>query len=211
MQFKRAPAPEANAPGAGTPSAGFPQAAILRGAADGEPWAHAALYDALYPVVARALQKILHQTGDYEDLVQTSFEMIVRTLRRPRGQRIENLGAWASTIAARVALDALRARVRERRFFDRDAAAAQALEAVPAPALERELQARNDLWWLQRALAGMAADQAEAVVLHDVLGYELGEIAVITDVTPAAAQKRLSRGHIELRRRADKRAKEGTA
>lgn len=210
MQFKRSSVAPAQRPSAGS-SAGFPQAAILRGAADGEPWAHAALYDALYPVVARALQKILHQTRDYEDLVQTSFELIVRTLHGPQGRRIENLAAWASTIAARVALDALRVRVRERRFFDRDAAAARAAEAAPGPALERELSARDDLAWLQRTLAEMSSEQAEAVVLHDVLGYELAEIAVITEVSSAAAQKRLSRGHLELRRRAERRAKEGTA
>src|SRR5271170_5320387 len=102
------------------------RADILRGAALGEPWAYASLYDALYPFVARALQKILHRTPDYEDLVQTSFELIVRTLQRPRAQPIENLAAWGSAIATRVALDSLRARIRERRFFDRDTSGVRA-------------------------------------------------------------------------------------
>jgi DNA-directed RNA polymerase specialized sigma24 family protein len=54
---------------------------------------------------------------------------------------------------------------------------------------------------LQAALATMNPDQAETVLLHDVLGHDLWEIARLTDVSPGAAQKRLSRGHAELRRR----------
>ena len=44
----------------------------------------------------------------------------------------------------------------------------------------------------------MNPEQAEAVLLHDVLGHDLWEVATITHVSPAAAQKRLSRGHLEL-------------
>src|SRR5262249_12795451 len=123
---KAMPSPDAAAAGAVDALPSRNQAEVLRGAGAGEPWAHAALYDALYPIVARALQKILHQTPDYEDLVQTSFELIVRTLQRPQAREIENLGAWASAIAARVALDSLRARIRERKIFRRDAEAADA-------------------------------------------------------------------------------------
>lgn len=187
--------------------AGRTQAEVLRGAVAGEPWAYAALYEALYPIVARALQKILHQSPDYEDLVQTSFELIVRTLQKPRAKEIENLAAWASAIAARVALDSIRARIRERRIFNRDADAARAVETVPGPKLERQLDVRGELAWLQGALAAMNAEQAEAVLLHDVLGHDLWEVASLTEVSAAAAQKRLSRGHLELKRRAELRKK----
>src|SRR5450432_2859890 len=115
------------------------QAEVLKGAVAGERWAYAALYEALYPVVARALQKILHQTPDYEDLVQTSFELIVRTLQKPRAQEIENLAAWSSAIAARVALDSLRARIRERRVFNRDADAGRVVEVAASSRVEHEL------------------------------------------------------------------------
>jgi RNA polymerase sigma factor (sigma-70 family) len=179
------------------------QSDILRAAAAGEPWAYVALYDALYPFVAAALQKILHQTPDYDDLVQATFEHIVRSLRRPRPRPIESLGAWSSAIAARVALSALRARVRERRVFAHDTDAQHA----PGPELERQLDVRRELRWLQESLAAMHPEQAEAVLLHDVLGHDLAELARIMDVSLAAAQKRLSRGHIELRRRAELRAR----
>ena len=184
------------------------QAEILAGVAAGQRWAHAALYDMLYPVVARTLQKILHETSsDYEDLVQTSFERIVRTLTQERAAQVVNLPAWAGSIAAHVALDALRAKIRERRFFDRDdASLPRAVEMVVAPNMERQLEARRQLEWLQETLARMNNDQAQTIVLHDVLGHDLAEVAVMMGASVAAAQRRLSRGHHELLRRAQSRA-----
>lgn len=187
------------------------QEAVLAGVGAGERWAHAALYDLLFPVVARTLQKVLRDTsGDYEDLVQVCFERIVRTLSSERGAKIANLSGWAGSIAAHVALDALRGRVRERRLFERESAgAAPRVESVPAPSLERQLEARKQLEWLQHTLARMNPDQAQTMLLHDVLGHGLSEVAAIMGVTVAAAQRRLSRGHQELVRRAQARGIKG--
>ena len=179
------------------------QDAILAGVAAGERWAHGALYDQLYPVVARTLEKILRDSsGDYQDLVQVSFERIVRALIGERRPMVVNLSAWASSIAAHVALDALRGRARERRLFERGSAGSAHVERVAAPSLERQLEARQKLEWLQHTLGHMNADQARTVLLHDVLGHGLGEIASMMGVTVAAAQRRLSRGHQELLRQA---------
>jgi RNA polymerase sigma-70 factor, ECF subfamily len=187
------------------------QDAIVAGVVAGERWAHAALYDQLYPVVTRTLEKILRDgSGDYEDLVQVSFERIVRTLIGERRLTVVNLSAWASSIAAHVALDALRGRARERRLFERGNAGSSPADRVAAPSLERQLEARQKLAWLQQTLCRMNADQAQTVLLHDVLGHGLSEIASIMGVTVAAAQRRLSRGHQELLRRAARRSlKEG--
>lgn len=192
-----------NPPNPDVPPAAAP--AVLAGVVAGERWAHAALYDQLYPVVARTLQKILRDaSGDYEDLVQASFERIVRTLVGEQRVAVENLEGWAGAIAAHVALDALRSRTRERRLFERDTVTTAHAQRAVAPNLERQLEARQRLEWLQRTLAHMNADQAQTVLLHDVLGHGLAEIAVITGVSVAAAQRRLSRGHQELLRRAAK-------
>ncbi len=55
----------------------------------------------------------------------------------------------------------------------------------------------------------MNADQAQTLLLHDVLGHGLAEVASIMGVTVAAAQRRLSRGHQELLRRAAVRGVRG--
>ncbi len=181
---------------------------LLAGVVRGERWAHAALYDLLLPVVARSLQKVLHESSaDYEDLVQVSFERIVRTLTSERAAQLVSLSAWASAISAHVALDSLRARIRERKLFDRSASGAlRGVDRVAAPSLERQLEARRQLEWLQGVLARMNRDQAQTVLLHDVLGHDLAAIAKLTGTSLAAAQRRLSRGHQELLRRAQSRA-----
>lgn len=199
------PKPEMMALHAVPPSEPTPptEAAVLAGVVAGERWAHEMLYDSLYPVVARTLQKILRDSsGDYEDLVQVSFERIVRTLTGQRRVQVVSLSAWAGSIAAHVALDALRSRARERRLFVPESAGPSRAEHVPAPSLERKLEARQKLEWLQDTLCRMSADQAQTVLLHDVLGHGLAEIACMMGVTVAAAQRRLSRGHHELLRRA---------
>jgi RNA polymerase sigma-70 factor (ECF subfamily) len=176
----------------------------------GERQAHAALYEKLYPVVARTLQKILRSpSGDYEDLVQICFERIVRTLTSERGALVENLDGWAGSIAAHVALDALRRRTRERRLFEREPAGPRRVESVPAASLEQQLEARKQLGWLQETLSRMNSDQAHTLLLHDVLGHGLREIASLMGVTVTAAQRRLSRGRQELLRRAKARAAKG--
>jgi RNA polymerase sigma factor (sigma-70 family) len=177
---------------------------ILEGVRAGEGWAYAALYDVLLPVVARTLQKLLRDAGcDYQDLVQTSFERIVASLQRSDAA-VVNVNQWAGAIAARVAIDALRSRIRERRFFRRD-------DGMPAPAEpagpdpDGQLEARLQLEWLQRVLARMKPQHAEILVLCDVLGHDLREAGELTGVAVSVAQKRLSRARKELLQFADVR------
>jgi DNA-directed RNA polymerase specialized sigma24 family protein len=98
-------------------------------------------------------------------------------------------------------------KIRERKLFRQDDAARQAVvQSAIAPSLERQLEARRRLEWVQGALARMSQDQAHTLLLHDVLGHDLTETAEITGVSVAAAQKRLSRARQELLRRAKAKA-----
>src|SRR5260370_23375141 len=51
---------------------------------------------------------------------------------------------------------------------------------------------------LRAALAATKRERAEAVLLHDVLGHDLMEIARMTGVSIAAAQSRLVRGRKDV-------------
>jgi DNA-directed RNA polymerase specialized sigma24 family protein len=64
--------------------------------------------------------------------------------------------------------------------------------------LEGQTMARSELADLREALLRLNPSRASAVFLHDVLGHELAEIAVMEGVTVAAAQSRLVRGRSDL-------------
>jgi RNA polymerase sigma-70 factor (ECF subfamily) len=51
-----------------------------------------------------------------------------------------------------------------------------------------------------RALGGLPAVQREAIVLHDLDGFSVEEVAEMQRVTPSAVKSRLSRGREQLRR-----------
>jgi RNA polymerase sigma-70 factor (ECF subfamily) len=176
-------------------------AEVVGGLVRGERWAAEALYERAAPAAERTLRCVLRDAaGDYEDLLQTTLERVVRTLVEARFAEACSLASWASSIATRVAIDALRTRIRERRIYQEWRLSET--EVRDDPTLERRLIARSRLELLQRTLATMKPDQAHAVFLHDVLGHSLSEIALMAGISETAAQSRLVRGRSELLRRA---------
>lgn len=182
---------------------------LVAGLLAGESWAATALYDRLEPVVDRALRRVL-QSNDHDDLIQIVFERIVRTLVERKFAGACSLSTWATAIAAHVGIDALRARVRERAMvWDDRARGAEIAARTSSGNLERQLEARAEIAELQGILSTIDPAQAETVLLHDVYGHELSEIAILMSVSVSAAQSRLVRGRKELLRRA--RARLGRA
>ena len=193
-----------------TKSGAHSDAAILAGLEGQEAWASAALFDRLEAVVERSLYRVLQQRGnDFEDLVQITFERVVRTLIERRFSAQCSLTTWASAIATNVAIDSVRARVRERRIFASESVDVADRELSQRGTGTDRIELRAEVSRLQAVLAQMNPAQAEAVFLHDVMGHDLAEVAVIAGVTVAAAQSRLVRGRKEFMRRA-KRATQGS-
>jgi RNA polymerase sigma-70 factor (ECF subfamily) len=187
-------------------------AAILTGLERREPWAAEALFDRLESVVARSLYRVLQQRhSDFEDLVQITFERIVRTLVERRFSAQCSLATWASAIATNVAIDSVRARIRERRVFGSEPLDIADRDASFRLCTTERMESRAEIQRLQQVLAQMNPGQAQAVYLHDVMGHDLTEIAEIAGTTVAAAQSRLVRGRKDFLRRAKREATEGQA
>jgi RNA polymerase sigma-70 factor (ECF subfamily) len=178
--------------------------ALIDAVQRGEQRVASELYDRLIEVVDHTLYRIFgRREPDHDDLVQSAFEQIVRTLTQRSYARACNLRTWASSIASHVGLNALRSRRRERSVIDRSLQGD--IEFVPLDRdAERTAQARAELEELRLTLAEMKSDQAHAVFLHDVLGHDLAEMALLLDVSVAAAQSRLVRGRRELYRRIER-------
>jgi RNA polymerase sigma-70 factor (ECF subfamily) len=160
------------------------------------------LYVRLVDTVDVTLYRIFgRREADHEDWVQRAFEQIVLTLSSRSYAGACSLRTWASAVTSRVAFNTLRSRKNERRVIAHGVDSSSDVAANGHGGgrdAEREVAARAELARLRDVLATLKPRHAEAVFLHDVLGHDLAEIAVLEGVTVAAAQSRLVRGRREL-------------
>ena len=154
--------------------------------------------ESLRPVVNGALRRLLSKEDpEYEDIVQTALEGVLATIDDGRFGG-DCPPKWAAAIARNVAIDELRARARARRIFsygeEADPSGGRNVEPEHLALLREQLQR------LYQALDDLGPRRATVVYLHDVLGYELPEIATSLGTSVAAAQSRLVRGRHALTR-----------
>jgi len=173
---------------------------LIEGFDRGDRRVAARIYDRLIGIVDSTLYRILGAGGhDHDDLVQSAFEQIIRSLVRRRFGRACSLSCWARAITTHVALDTLRSRIRERALIDRGQDAPETPSSRPEDDVERTVGTREEL---ERHLGRISPENAEALIQHYVLGYGLAEVAKMSGVSVPAAQSRVLRGRRELRRRA---------
>jgi RNA polymerase sigma-70 factor, ECF subfamily len=185
-----------------SPQEAVSDTALVEGLLAGDRRLAGVLYDHLRAPIDGALRRILHQRGpDFEDLVQATFERILRNLADERFEGRSSLKTWACAIASHVALDAIRRKQRER---------ARTVDIAEQDALpgniqsDKRMESVGELRRIQGILSDMKPELAEALLLHDVLGHKIREIAELRRLTESAAQSRLHRARAELKRRAER-------
>jgi RNA polymerase sigma-70 factor (ECF subfamily) len=144
----------------------------------------------LRPRLHRYCARMAGSVIDGEDILQEAFLKILESF--PGFTAVDNPGGWTFRVTHRVALDFLRRRARRSPLAEE--------EEVMDMADERaEVDARL------AAAAGLATfmqlsvPQRSSVILMDVLGYTLDEIAEITGASQAAVKSSLHRGRASLR------------
>jgi RNA polymerase sigma-70 factor, ECF subfamily len=169
--------------------------ALLQGIVGGDDRVAVHLHARLTQVIHWALRRVLGpRHPDHDDLVQATFEQVVTSIQRGSYHRECALNTWATAIASRLALNALRSRRRERLALD--VAACHAVLSKDNP--EGELDARAEIRRLRGVLSEIRPSYAEAVLQHDILGHSLSDVAQSSGVSLAAAQSRLVRGRREV-------------
>ena len=150
------------------------------------------------PTVERTVRRLLgRDDGEREDLVQIAIIEIVRSIGRYRGA--SSLDTWVTSVTAHLVYKQIRRRSIER-LVSLDGVQEEALPWSRSDG-ERSLATREILARIVRHLDAVGDKLAWTFVLHDVLGYDLGEVAEMMNASEAAAQSRLVRGRRRLHER----------
>ncbi len=167
----------------------------------GDSAAAAPLYDSLRPSIEQALGRVLRdRPPDFEDLMQITFERVIRSIADGNFEGRSQLKTWASAIAAHVAVDWLRRRTQEQRLFETADSAVTVL-GISDVLTERQLEARSEVRKIRGILGRMKPRRATILVLHDVLGHSVPQVAELLGIKVSAAQSRLRRARQEFVRR----------
>jgi RNA polymerase sigma factor (sigma-70 family) len=149
------------------------------------------------PHLLAVAQRLLGPTGEADDVVQEAWLRLERA-HAAGDPGIENLGAWLTTVVARIALNLLRAR--------------RAHPADPIVDDEHDVPGADDAGPEEQALAADAVGPALllvldalgpaerlAFVLHDVFGLPFDEIAPIVERSVPATRQLASRARRRVR------------
>jgi RNA polymerase sigma-70 factor (ECF subfamily) len=140
----------------------------------------------LRPRLHRYCARLTGSVIDGEDAVQ---DALARALASPEAE-IANREAWLFRIAHNAALDLLRKKAREQARF---------AEEVDVPDLTSDSDARIAAAASLRMFMQLPVTQRSAVLLMDVLGHSLEELATILDTSIPAVKAALHRGRTRLR------------
>jgi RNA polymerase sigma-70 factor, ECF subfamily len=151
----------------------------------------------LRPKLHRYCARMTGSAVDGEDIVQDALIKALAAL--PNVGVLDNPEGWLFRIAHNTALDFLRRRARGPMMQNDEAL--EMLAAPDSPDQDQEIAAMS-----LRTFMRLPALQRSAVILKDVLGHSLEEVASITGASEAAAKSALQRGRVRLREFAEEPA-----
>ena len=144
----------------------------------------------LRPKLHRYCARMTGSAVDGEDIVQDALIKALAAL--PNAGVVDNPEGWLFRIAHNTALDFLRRRARRPMMqSDEDL---DMIAAADSPGHDNEAATMS-----LRTFMRLPALQRSAVILKDVLGHSLEEVASITGASEAAAKSALQRGRVRLR------------
>jgi RNA polymerase sigma-70 factor (ECF subfamily) len=147
-------------------------------------------FERLRPRLRSVAYRMLGSLSEAEDAVQESWLRLNRT----DTDAVSNLGAWLTTVVARVSLDMLRARRSRREDYVGSWLPEPVVSSDETSDPEQEALLADSVGLaLLVVLETLTPAERLAFVLHDMFAMRFEEIAPIVDRTPAAARQLASR------------------
>jgi len=156
-------------------------------------------FEAHRPRLRAVAYRMLGSTAEAEDAVQDAWLRLARS----DAASVDNLGAWLTTVVARLCLDMLRSRSSRREdpmgvHLPDPIVSSPELAGGPDPEAEAELADSVGLAMLI-VLETLSPAERLAFVLHDTFGLPFDEIAPIVERTPTATRQLASRARRRVR------------
>jgi RNA polymerase sigma-70 factor (ECF subfamily) len=204
-------------PNAATEQSGRGLGSFPSGRAEGIEWREPANFERLYRAYSRRVYSLCaRMTGDAseaEELTQEVFVHLYRKLDTFRGESA--LYTWLYRLAVNVVLMRLRklGRARETSLEETVSPAPNDASAYPAEirSTDSALLGTLDRVDLQRALDALPPGFKTVFVLHDIEGYEHGEIAELTGVSVGTSKSQLHKARLRMRKLLQERQRVGMA
>ena len=139
--------------------------------------------------------RILRDPQDAADATQDTYVKVWRGLRSFRGDAL--FTTWLYRVAANAAISRQRSRKRRR---ERESGGDDMLTQVPAAgSTETEVEGRLDLRVVEECVRSLPDHYRSVVVLRDVYGLSIGEIASQLKISETATKVRLHRARKKLK------------
>jgi RNA polymerase sigma-70 factor, ECF subfamily len=169
---------------------------LIRRAQEGDVHAFELLVEAQIPRLRRFARSFAHSDADADDLAQ---EALIKVYRSLRSYRFESaFTTWLYRVTKNCFMDTQRAADSRARATERLEASAPPQPPVDPPdELLRKAEERELLW---NAIAQVAPEFRTAIVLCDVEGLGIGEVAQIEKIPEGTVKSRLHRGRAQLAR-----------
>src|SRR6185437_1996221 len=148
------------------------------------------------PRLRAVAYRMLGSTAEADDAVQEAW----LRLQRVDAEEIENLGAWLTTVVARIALNMLRSRDTRREGPFEPHMPEPIVDPIDGTDPEHEALIADSVGLaLLMVLETLGPAERLAFVLHDMFAVPFDEIAPIVDRSPDAARQLASRARRRLR------------
>jgi RNA polymerase sigma-70 factor (ECF subfamily) len=150
------------------------------------------LFEAHHRRLYRLARRLVPTADEARDLVQDTYLRAARAPQAvPAGMPAEE--AWLVRVLVNLCRDRWRRQAVQRRFHERNGAGS----GRPAPNTEAALIAQDTVW---RALRTLPPRRRAVVVLHELEGAAVEEIAALLGIAAVTVRWHLARGRRELQR-----------
>jgi len=154
--------------------------------------------------VMNLISRVLNDRESADDLAQEVFVRIY--VHRRNYRRGSKFSTWLFTIAANLAKNEIRRRVRKRHWFSLDALQDLLKDSTPQLAdptegQERSMEREQLQELMARAIATVPEKYRLALVLRDVEGLPYEEIAIVLGIPGGTVRSRINRARSMLKRK----------